>query len=89
MPVISALRGDILAVQLPHSILCCIRNGNIQLVFQHTNIKPDIGIRKALACLHRIVNQISDQRAEINITHRKIGRAGCLVIHADAVLFGE
>ena len=53
----------------------CALNGNIQLVFQHTNIKPDIRIRKALACFHRIVNQISDQRAEINITHRKIGRA--------------
>ena len=71
MPVISALRGDILAVQLPHSILCCIRNGNIQLVFQHTNIKPDIGIRNPLTRLHRIVDQISNQRAEIEMTESR------------------
>lgn len=77
MPVISALRGDILAVQLPHSILCCIRNGNIQLVFQHTNIKPDIGIRKAFA--------VSEQTLKRTVTEAVMeGLIGVLNIESDS-----
>ena len=89
MPVISALRGDILAVQLPYHILRGIRNRNIKLIFQHSDIKPDIRIRNPFACLYRIIDQISDQRTEVNIAHRKLRRTGCLVIHADTVLLGK
>ena len=89
MPVISALRGDVLAVQLPHRILRRICHRNIELVFQNPDIKPDIGIRNPLTRLHRIVDQISNQRAEIDITYGQLRRAGRLVIHTDAVFFGE
>ena len=57
----------------------------IGLVFQNPDIKPDIGIRNPLTRLHRIVDQISNQRAEIDITYGQLRRAGCLVIHVDTV----
>ena len=89
--MVAPFRGNVFGVKFPHDFIRCIGNRDVELLFEGADVKPKelLLLRDLAAGLDRIVDEVSENDAEVQVADGKILRNHGLVITGDAVLQGQ
>ena len=89
MSVVAALCGNVFFIQPAHRLVCGVQHIDIKLLSEYTDVEPDppVALLHLLACLHAVINQVSNQDTQVNIGHRKLFGNRRLIIHLDLLLY--
>ena len=80
MSVVPTLGGDVLLVQLAHQFSGGVGHRDVQLLSKNSDVQPQKPLlhRQLFARFHRVVNQVAQQHAQVNIADRELGRHRCV-----------